>query len=64
MDHFYLAISILLNGTRFCGLANQLLVGEVIGNTESGDFLSVDLSGFLDQRLLTTVHVSVGHQVS
>lgn len=40
MDPFYLGISALLNSTRFCGLANQLLVGEeVIQSLEI--FLSV-----------------------
>lgn len=62
MDPFYLGISTLLNSTRFCGLANQLLVGEVV--IQSLEIFSVwELPGFLDQRLVTAIHISVSYEV-
>lgn len=42
MDPLYLGISTLLNNTRFCGLANQLLVGEEVMQTWE-IFLSVEV---------------------
>lgn len=62
MDPFYLGISTLLNSTRFCGLANWLLVGEE--GIQSLEIFSVwELSSFLDQRHVTAIHISVSHEV-
>lgn len=42
MDPLYLGIRALLNNTRFCGLANQLLVGEEVMQSWQ-IFLSVEI---------------------
>lgn len=63
MDPLYLGICTLLNNTRFCGLAKQLLVGEEV--TQSWETFSVlKLSGFLDQRLVTAIRISVYHEIT
>lgn len=62
MDPLYLGISTLLNNTRFCGIANQLLVGEVM---QCWEIFSVwKLSDFLDQGLVTAIHITICHEVT
>lgn len=61
MDPFYLGTNTPLNSTRFCGLANQLLVGEVIRSLEI--FSEWELLGSLEQILVTVIHHSVSHNV-
>jgi len=61
VDPFCLDTSTLLNNTRFCGLANQLLVGEEM--IQSLEIFSMWELGFLDHTLATAIHISVGHEV-